>query len=367
MEFLLPFISLCYFITFFFIVFGFLKESSDLNYSGYQDLRISVIIAARNEEKNLPKLLVDLKAQTYSEGLFDIFIVDDHSDQRISSLPGIRKLELKNLEIIELPESVYGKKAALLLAAEKSKSELLLFTDADCRVGRDWVMSFAKKYYRNKPALILGMVKYTGESGFFRSFFRQEFMSLIISGIGTANLGFPTLCNGANMAVMRELYLEIMNNFTIRNPSGDDIFLLHEAKKSRAKIAALKEQDSLVTTAIPSTLSEFFNQRARWASKAIFYKDFATIYITVLVTITNLIFYLCLAEIIVKGLLIIYLIPVVLKIIADYIVIVVGLKYFQNMHSVIWLPLFQLIYPIYLIISIILGSLKIYHWKGRKY
>jgi len=41
--------------------------------------KISVIIAARNEEENIGKLLLSLEKQTYSRHLFEVIVVDDHS------------------------------------------------------------------------------------------------------------------------------------------------------------------------------------------------------------------------------------------------------------------------------------------------
>ncbi|MEO7119767.1 MAG: glycosyltransferase, partial [Ginsengibacter sp.] len=40
---------------------------------------ISVIIPARNEEKNISNCLRSIINQTYSENLFEIIVIDDHS------------------------------------------------------------------------------------------------------------------------------------------------------------------------------------------------------------------------------------------------------------------------------------------------
>src|SRR3954470_21457558 len=40
---------------------------------------ISVIIAARNEEQNIPTLLQSLQDQQYPKHLYEVIIIDDHS------------------------------------------------------------------------------------------------------------------------------------------------------------------------------------------------------------------------------------------------------------------------------------------------
>lgn len=366
-AYILLFITVCYFITFFIILIGFILQCSTETYVKNDDLRISIIIAARNEEGTIPKLLNDLKLQTYSSELFDIIVVDDHSSQKIASLTDVMNLHLQNLTVLELPDTVFGKKAALRLAAEKSTSELLIFTDADCRISRKWIHCFASKYYQTEPDLIIGMVDSPLQKGILKSFFRHEFISLIVSGIGSAALGFPTLCNGANLAVRRDDYLKSAEKMQTKSPSGDDVFLLHQMKKDQKKIVTLTDKDSVVIADAPQTLAEFFNQRARWSSKSLLYKDMATLYLALLVTITNLVFVICLIQLFQSGFSMVLAITAGLKIITDYSVIIAGLFFFSGKRSLIWLPLFQLLYPIYLIISISMGAFKIYRWKGRKY
>ncbi len=44
-------------------------------------IKISVIIAARNEEDNIGNLLASIETQTYPRHLFEVIVVDDHSDR----------------------------------------------------------------------------------------------------------------------------------------------------------------------------------------------------------------------------------------------------------------------------------------------
>src|SRR5580765_7581696 len=63
-------------------------------------VKISVIIPARNEEKNIGKLLSSLEKQTYPSSLFEIIVVDDHSiDNTTTIVKGYSFAKLIRLEL----------------------------------------------------------------------------------------------------------------------------------------------------------------------------------------------------------------------------------------------------------------------------
>jgi cellulose synthase/poly-beta-1,6-N-acetylglucosamine synthase-like glycosyltransferase len=57
-------------------------------------LKISIIIPARNEEKNIGALLEALQNQTYPKELYEIIVIDDHSEDRtveiVKKFPGVK-------------------------------------------------------------------------------------------------------------------------------------------------------------------------------------------------------------------------------------------------------------------------------------
>src|SRR5688572_18854225 len=65
---------------------------------------ISVIIAARNEENNIPHLLQSLQDQQYPKSLYEVIIVDDHSTDNTWPLlqeHGFNQLQLKALQLLD--------------------------------------------------------------------------------------------------------------------------------------------------------------------------------------------------------------------------------------------------------------------------
>ncbi len=330
--------------------------------------KVSVIVAARNEENTLPGLMMDILNQTYPDRLYDIILVDDHSKKKISDLPFLEKTGPKNLKIFEMPEGIMGKKSALFFGALRSNAELLLFTDADCRLSPEWIQSHVTKYTKDHADLIIGLVDYLTFAGVVKKFFRFDLISLVVAGAGSASSGRPTLCNGANLAVKRDVYMRLVDHILPNVPSGDDIFLLHQLKKtSNTVISVLKSKHGIVKTQAPKNVLEFFNQRIRWASKSKYYSDPDTILLSLLIIIANIIMaislFLCLLSF---DKLWYFLLLIILKIVGDLFVVGSGLKYFGNHKHLLWLPLFELLYPFYIIVAAVGGIFNAYSWKSIK-
>lgn len=103
---------------------------------------ISVIIPARNEEHNLPLLLADLSAQTLPN--LEIICIDDESEDstgQIALANGVKLITLKSK-----PEGWTGKSWACQNGADAAKGELLLFLDADVRLGPDGISKLLSAY-----------------------------------------------------------------------------------------------------------------------------------------------------------------------------------------------------------------------------
>ncbi len=100
--------------------------------------RISILFAARDEEEKLPAALATLMELDYPE--LEVIAGDDRSKDstgRILDEFAATHPRLRIVHVAELPAGWLGKPHALQKAYESSKSEWLLFTDADVRFNPD--------------------------------------------------------------------------------------------------------------------------------------------------------------------------------------------------------------------------------------
>lgn len=89
--------------------------------------QLSIIIPARNEEKNVPIILKSLRNQTYQP--LEILVIDDHSEDQTAHFA--REYGAKVLQFQPDETGWVGKSAACWHGAKSAKGEWLLFLDAD--------------------------------------------------------------------------------------------------------------------------------------------------------------------------------------------------------------------------------------------
>ncbi len=337
-------------------------------------VKVSAVIAARNEAGNISALLKSLMNQNYPSENFEIIIVDDHStdttslrvEEFISQNKGVHKLKLITLS----GDAGSGKKAALSAGINESVGELIVITDADCTAGNAWILTLAAAYQKNKPQMILGPVRMTGDGSFFTKFQSLEFMSLISSAAGSCNAGFPILANGANIAFTRQAY-ESCGGFTgnMQYPSGDDMFLMMSIKKKFGahSIQFLRSTDAIVKTPATKGLQAFIQQRMRWVSKSRGYTDPILIATSITVFLANTLLVVTAAAAFFfpeYGRL--FLILYGLKLLVD-LPLMLSYSRFERSRSLLWLyPLLELLNAVYTLGIGIAGNVGKYEWKGRK-
>ena len=72
--------------------------------------RLSIVIAVRNEQDNIVHLIEDLKLQDYDKKLFDVIIVDDHSNDKTLEILNKKSKAWSNLKVFTQDKELSGKK-----------------------------------------------------------------------------------------------------------------------------------------------------------------------------------------------------------------------------------------------------------------
>ncbi len=333
--------------------------------------KISIIIPVRNEIKNMGKLLQDIDSQTYSYSLFEVIVVNDGSTdgtfEYLNSMTNKLKFELTilNLEIDD--KRISPKKAAITKAINIAKGHLIITTDGDCRVGENWLNSFANFYETKKPKLISGPVTFYSENSVFNALQIVEFSSLIGVGAASIQLKRPNMCNGANLAYEKAVFYEV-NGFEgfEEQPSGDDEFLMHKiAKKYPNQIAFLKNREAIVTTNSQESVQLFINQRKRWASKWSAYANISNSILAVFIFLVNLSIVFTFFFLALNNFFLLLFSALVIKFIIEWAFIGSVLVFLKKKNHILFIPLVQIIYPFYVAFVALASWQKGYVWKGR--
>ncbi|GEO04051.1 glycosyl transferase [Adhaeribacter aerolatus] len=333
------------------------------------ETKISVIIPIRNEGPQIAQLLQDLNAQTYPPHLFEVLVINDHSDD--DSLAVVNSLLHQvayPLRCLSLAEQT-GKKAAVALGVTAATGELLAFTDGDCRVQPAWLACLAYYYTSQQAKFISGPVLYEPTPTLFEKIQLVEFASLIGTGGSSIALGQPNMCNGANLAYPKSVFAEV-NGFSGNEhlPSGDDEFLMHKVhQRYPGSVCFIKAAGATVFTRARPTLAEFFAQRVRWASKWSAYQSWRVKLLALLVFGVNFLLFLGMILVVAGkfsvGLLVVAL---TIKIMIDFSFLKAVLRFFNKLNYLYIIIPLQIIYVPYVVITALVALRGSYSWKGRK-
>lgn len=366
-------ISLFLTVLYLVVVIAFIRGWHKLVHFEPQNLapttKVSILVAARNEAGNISRTIEDLIAQRYDKQLTEIIFIDDHSTDHTAEV--ISSYASKGIKLIRLnedqPLNSYKKKAIQTAIAEATGT-LIITTDADCRMGPDWLSTIVSFYEKNGYKMISSPVAYFEEKSFFERAQTLEFLYLIGLGASTIGNKKPSTCNGANLAYEREAFYEVGGFKGIDDlASGDDELLLHKmAARFEGHIGFLKNEAAVVYTHPKATLKEFIQQRKRWASKSTRYKNKSIIVLGVCIWLFNLSILVNLGT----GLFIgfyfkLALFQLLAKMLVEFLFLYDVTAFARRKNLLALLPVLNLMHILYMVYIGIAGNTGKYNWKGR--
>lgn len=361
-------ISTCYLICIAVFTYGLysLAERYD-RYNKEKKIKVSILISARNEAKHIENLLESLYNQSFPKELFEIIIVDDHSEDETEKIVNIFINNHKDIKIKLLKLERIGKKAAISMALHNAANEYIIVTDADCLVSSEWIESIVGYYQKTNSKMILGPVLLFPANTLFEKIQVLEHLSLIASTAGSAAIGIPVMCNGANMAYKREDALKMekeRHDFNIA--SGDDMFLMEQFIRfyGNKSVTFLLNKSAIVKTKTMKTIKDFFKQRRRWVSKTKSYTNWKIILTASIVFLFNLsIIFIFAGAFFIPALWSLYVLLIILKFLVD-LPILYNIAGFMNQKKLLlWAFPLEFVYPFYVVFTTISGLLTKVNWK----
>jgi len=233
---------------------------------------VSVIIAAKNELKNLKKNIPLILAQDYSN--FELIIINDGSFDGTKDF--LKQLALDDNRVkvvtIELNERFRkGKKFALTMGIKAAFHEHLLFTDADCQPNSNqWIKLMASSF--EEKSIVLGYSPLLVKNNILGSLISYETFHTGLQYIGYAKKGTPYMGVGRNLAYTKTTFFANKGFASHQHimSGDDDLFVQEVANKNNTAICI--DFDSFTLSESERSWSKWRKQKRRHISTSSEYK-----------------------------------------------------------------------------------------------
>jgi cellulose synthase/poly-beta-1,6-N-acetylglucosamine synthase-like glycosyltransferase len=189
-------------------------------------VQLSIIVAARNEEKGIASCVNALLQQNYPKELFEVIVVNDRSEDRTAEIVADLQYGNPNLHLMtitELFDDMPPKKNALRRGIESSRFDILVFTDADSIVPPGWLSGIAQAFSEDVD-VVAGYSPFQLETkSLGADFLRYEELKNSIGAAAAIGWQRPYMCTGRSFAYRKEVYLAVNGFESIKHSiSGDD-------------------------------------------------------------------------------------------------------------------------------------------------
>ena len=234
----------------------------------------SIIIAAKNEEKNINRLLDSLLKLNYPSHLYEIIVANDNSNDRTEAIIRRYADSIKNLHLINISKQsgkLIGKKRALTQAIEIAQKQILVFTDADCEINQNWLCEINRHFTENTD-FVAGYKELLYSNTFFSNLKNLENSAFLAVVAGSIGLNIGLSCTASNIAYRKTLFHKVNGFEGIGHiKSGDDDLMLQKMSKQIRNMQFMFSEASIIKSYESKTTEEKIQTETRRGSKWKYY------------------------------------------------------------------------------------------------
>lgn len=230
---------------------------------------VSILIAARNEEKNIIACLEAIHQQQWPEDQLEVLVGDDHSEDRTATLVREYIRNKPHFHLISITRNfgqARGKANVLAHLAQRASGKYFLITDADVQVPATWVGTMVTACH-SRIGVVNGVTVVQGTT----LLHRLQALEWVYS-IGLmrwfAEHKAPITAMGNNMLITREAYQATGGYENLPFSITEDYQLFREVLKKGYGFRQLFEPGVLAFTQPAGSLSHLLQQRKRWMTGA---------------------------------------------------------------------------------------------------
>ncbi len=230
--------------------------------------KVSVVVAARNEEENIKRCIKSILEIDYPEDKIEIIVADDGSTDRTPEIVSNLQKDNPNLKLLKIESQVNnlkGKANALAQAIDKATGEFIFMTDADCAVPKTWVKGMLR-YFDEKTGVASGItIIEPGKIFYGMQSLDWAFLLGVAASVG--KLLKPVACIGNNMAFRKKAYTECGGYQNLKFSITED-FALFKAITQNGKwnYSFPVDIETLVISKPVKTWKELYHQKKRWGT-----------------------------------------------------------------------------------------------------
>jgi cellulose synthase/poly-beta-1,6-N-acetylglucosamine synthase-like glycosyltransferase len=365
-------VSLFYLGATLFLFCGLKRLSSHSN--GPKNLTYSIVIAARNEETTIAACLESVFSQTIDPHRYEVILVDDRSNDRtvdVAKSLAAKHPKLSILTIQQTPAGLSPKKHAVSQGVTRAKNEIVVFTDADCRVPPTWLDTIDRQFAAD-VGLVQGVTTYSYVKGMNAFFFGVQALDFLSHGIVAAaaiGSGFPLNSNANNLAFRKAAFDQLGGYGSAGSVvSGDDDLLLQRIGKCKKwAIRYMVDPHGAVETSPALTVKAMFEQRKRWGSKTVHYNKQQVVFLGGIFCFYLSIMASFLAALFSPKLWFVFAGMLLVKLLGESILMIPGTALFNKKELRSYIVPASILQPPMVVCAVVLGVFGKFTWKGQSY
>ncbi len=228
---------------------------------------VSIIVPARNEEKNIGACLASLVKQDYAH--FEVLVLDDGSEDRTSEIVKSFASQDSRVRLISgepLPAGWAGKPHACIQAAREAKGDWLLFTDADTLHAPDMLRRTLALAASENIALLSGFPRQLTESLAEKAVIPMTYFVMLawapLWALHRSKKPVASIAIGQFLLFSREVYWAMGGHEVVKNRVVEDLWLGAEIAKRGGRHLAVDLSD-LVSCRMYSSLGDIWEGLTR--------------------------------------------------------------------------------------------------------
>ena len=244
---------------------GFRKSQRTILPNVKEHPPVTVIVAAHNEEDNLPSLLAALGKQIFPAERLHIIVIDDRSSDSTGEVATEWQDTIPHLELLRIdavPDGVSPKKFALHAGIAHSTTEYLIFTDADCQPEPRWVEGMVSLL--KERDVVAGFAPLKAKEGFVPLYAAYESLRTNLLMHGAIARGIPYMTSGRSWGYRKSAYersggLEPLYTHL----GGDDDLLFQAMLRSGVSVGSCLAPETAVYSSAPKSFGQLARQKMR--------------------------------------------------------------------------------------------------------